>query len=113
MRVSAKGSGSRLLGSLEIDIQGGSTTIPQTTRHFETTASTSTLFVSFELGESSWTLAFATERVERPRKRAMGTRDRVAVIREIERAKQQFGLPADTAVKSCYEAGREGFWLHR
>ena len=84
-----------------------------TTRHFETTASTATLFVSFELGEASWTLACATERMERPRKRTIGARDRDAVIREIERARHHFGLPADTAVRSCYEAGREGFWLHR
>ena len=24
-----------------------------------------------------------------------------------------FGLPAAAGVVSCYEAGREGFWLHR
>jgi hypothetical protein len=24
-----------------------------------------------------------------------------------------FGLPASAAVRSCYEAGRDGFWLHR
>src|SRR5262245_32658052 len=24
-----------------------------------------------------------------------------------------FGLPAGTLVVSCYEAGRDGFWLHR
>src|SRR5204862_433143 len=82
MRVSAKENGSLLLGSFEIVTPRRSTTMTATTRHFETTASTSTLFVSFELGESSWTLAFATERVERPRKRTMGARDRVAGIRE-------------------------------
>jgi transposase len=35
------------------------------------------------------------------------------VRREIERARQRFGLAADAPVRSCYEAGREGFWLHR
>jgi transposase len=35
------------------------------------------------------------------------------VRREIADAKQSFGLPADAAVHSCYEAGRDGFWLHR
>jgi transposase len=35
------------------------------------------------------------------------------VRREIERAKQRLDLSADAPVKSCYEAGREGFWLHR
>ena len=28
-------------------------------------------------------------------------------------AKRRFRLPADTRVVSCYEAGRDGFWLHR
>jgi transposase len=84
-----------------------------TTRHFETTASAPTLFVSFELGESSWKLGFTTGMGQRPRERTIGARDRVAVRREIERAKQRFGLPGSAPVKGCYEAGREGFWLHR
>jgi transposase len=28
-------------------------------------------------------------------------------------AKARFGLPLDAPVWSCYEAGRDGFWLHR
>ena len=32
---------------------------------------------------------------------------------EIARAKMHFGLPATAAVVSCYEAGRDGFWLHQ
>jgi transposase len=32
---------------------------------------------------------------------------------EIRRALQHFGLPADSRVVSCYEAGRDGFWIHR
>ena len=32
---------------------------------------------------------------------------------EIVRAKQRFGLVQDAHVVSCYEAGRDGFWLHR
>jgi transposase len=80
---------------------------------FETIASTPALFVSFELGESSWKLAFTTGMGQRPRERTISARDRVAVRRDIARAKQRFGLSADAPVKSCYEAGREGFWLHR
>jgi transposase len=84
-----------------------------TTRPVETTASTPILFVSFELGESSWKLGFTTGMGQRPRERTVGARDRIAVQREIERAKQRFGLPGSAPVKTCYEAGREGFWLHR
>jgi transposase len=32
---------------------------------------------------------------------------------EIAKAKKRFGLAADAPVHSCYEAGRDGFWLHR
>jgi transposase len=32
---------------------------------------------------------------------------------EIAKAKQRFGLPADAPVGTCYEAGSDGFWLHR
>ena len=35
------------------------------------------------------------------------------VLEEIERAKRRFRLPDAVRVVSCYEAGRDGFWLHR
>lgn len=35
-------------------------------------------------------------------------------MQEIERARQRWGIPAaGSRVVSCYEAGRDGFWLHR
>src|SRR5207302_5851761 len=40
-------------------------------------------------------------------------RDLDALAREVQRAKRRFGLPDDAPVVSCYEAGRDGFWLHR
>src|SRR5262249_10977007 len=36
-----------------------------------------------------------------------------ALLNAIAQAKRQFKLPAATPVRSCYEAGRDGFWLHR
>jgi transposase len=35
------------------------------------------------------------------------------VQKEIEKAKRRFGMSESAPVRSCYEAGREGFWLHR
>jgi transposase len=35
------------------------------------------------------------------------------VLQEVAQAKRRFGLPETAPVLSCYEAGREGFWLHR
>ncbi len=50
---------------------------------------------------------------ERPRLRTIPAGDLAALEREVRAAKVRFGLPGDTPVRSCYEAGRDGFWLHR
>jgi transposase len=36
-----------------------------------------------------------------------------ALSEAVGKAKKRFGLEPDAAVRSCYEAGRDGFWLHR
>jgi transposase len=71
------------------------------------------LFMAFELGEKSWKLGFTTGLGRKPREKNIGSRDRAAVLNEIARAKKKLGLPEDCVVKSLYEAGRDGFWLHR
>src|SRR5262249_39111946 len=43
----------------------------------------------------------------------MPARDLPRLYEEIAKAKRRFGLAADAPVRSCYEAGRDGFWLHR
>jgi len=45
--------------------------------------------------------------------RNITARDLQALQHEIKPAKQRFGLPADAPVLNCYEAGRNGFWIHR
>jgi transposase len=41
------------------------------------------------------------------------TRDLASLEDEIQRAKKRFDLPESSRVVNCYEAGRDGFWLHR
>lgn len=77
------------------------------------TTTTPVLYVSFELGWSEWKLAFSTGLAQAPRLRTVGARKLPVLLEEIAKAKKRFGLPAETAVISCYEAGRDGFWLHR
>jgi transposase len=72
-----------------------------------------TLFVAFELSEKTWKLGFTTGHGQKPRERPVSARQQERVLDEIARAKDRLGLPASAAVVSCYEAGREGFWLHR
>ena len=74
---------------------------------------TRTLYVGLELGGKRWKLAFTVGRGQRPRLRTLVARDIVAVREVIEAAKERFGLCGDCRVLSCYEAGRDGFWLHR
>jgi transposase len=69
--------------------------------------------VAFELGWSEWKLAFASAPAQAPRLRSLGARQTQAVLQEIAKAKRRLGLPADVPVYCCYEAGRDGFWLHR
>jgi transposase len=71
------------------------------------------LYLAFELSANSWKLAFTVGLGQKPRLRSIPARDTAAVLHEIARAKERFGLPAEAAVLSCYEAGRDGFWLHR
>lgn len=71
------------------------------------------LHMAFELGWHEWKLAFTTGHGQAPRLRTIRARDLAALEREIAKAKTRFRLPAEAAVVSCYEAGRDGFWLHR
>lgn len=78
-----------------------------------TTAAPSSLYLAFELGWSTWGLAFSTAPAQPPRRVTIPARDLDALQREIHRAQHRFALADDTPVRSCYEAGRDGFWLHR
>src|SRR6202035_900357 len=83
-----------------------------TTRQAESTASP-VLMMAFELAEKYWKLGFTTGSAQRARRRQIPARDVEVLELEIAAAKRRFGLAPDAPVMSCYEAGREGFWLHR
>src|SRR6266704_5412568 len=72
-----------------------------------------TLFVACELSEKTWKLGFTTGHGQKPRERTMTARQQERILDEIAQAKRRLGLPETAPVVSCYEAGREGFWLHR
>lgn len=78
-----------------------------------TITTTGVLYVALELGCDKWVLASATQAAEKPRFRTTPARNLAAFNEEIAKAKARFGLPADAPVCTCYEAGRDGFWLHR
>lgn len=84
-----------------------------TTRTSECTAASRTLYLAFELGSTTWTVGFTPAPAQRPRLRRITAGDVGALAREVLAAKGRFGLAEDTPVRSCYEAGRDGFWVHR
>jgi transposase len=71
------------------------------------------LDLALELGWNNWRLAFGTPSSPSVRQVTICARDLAALTREIRRARLRFGLPDDAPVRSVYEAGRDGFWLHR
>jgi transposase len=83
------------------------------TRPIESTAPTGGMLMAFELGQRSWKLGFTVGMGPRPRVRQIPAGALDALATEITRAKKRLGLSADAPVTSCYEAGRDGFWLHR
>jgi transposase len=86
---------------------------PVKTRIEQESPSQPTLFLAFELGKNTWKLGFTIGVAQQPRERTIPAGDVARLQQEITRAKQRFGLPEDARVMSCYEAGRDGFWLHR
>jgi transposase len=69
--------------------------------------------MAFELGAATWKLGMTSGFSAPPWVKGVPSGDWVAVRRVLARAKQRFGLPPGAAVVSCYEAGRDGFWIHR
>jgi transposase len=78
-----------------------------------TPAAAPVLYVAFELSWGIWKLAFTVGAGQPPRIRSVPARCTRLVWDEIKKAKLRFDLPADAPVLSCYEAGRDGFWIHR
>lgn len=85
----------------------------ETTHIKEYTANQPHLYMAFELSQTKWLLGFTIGFGQRPRLRSIAARDLAALPNEIHLARERFGLGEETPVISCYEAGRDGFWLHR
>lgn len=70
-----------------------------------------TLYLGIELASKRWVLAFSNG--EKVREVTVVARDQGGVVEQISRAKEKLGVGAEGEVVSCYEAGRDGFWVHR
>ena len=79
----------------------------------EVSVSESVLYVAFELGKKDWKLAMTSGFGAVPWLRTIAAGDLEAVERSMGAARQRLGLAATAPTVSCYEAGRDGFWIHR
>jgi transposase len=86
---------------------------PATTPNVTSAPAEQVLYVSFELDASQWKMSCRAGLSQRARRRTVRARDLEAVQKELRNAKARFALPEQARVISCYEAGRDGFWLHR
>jgi transposase len=84
-----------------------------TTRKQQYTDNNATLYLAFELSSSEWKLGFSTGLGQKARRRSIEAGDIDKLQAEIATAKKRFLLPETARVVSCYEAGRESFWIHR
>ena len=69
------------------------------------------LYMALELSNKRWKLGFSNG--ERQRQVSIEAGDWGSLTDQITRAREKLGLPAACRVVSCYEAGRDGFWIHR
>ena len=79
----------------------------------EMSVSEPTLYVAFELGKKDWKLAMTSGFGVTPWLRTVASGDLGAVERALRQGRRRFGLAPQAPVVSCYEAGRDGFWIHR
>jgi transposase len=71
------------------------------------------LYVALELSAQEWLLTITTALSARRRRVRMAPSTWRTLLGVVERATRQVGVPAAAPVRSCYEAGRDGFWPHR
>jgi transposase len=87
-------------------------TSPTAVPQGKNTTGTGDLYVSFELADESWKLTISDGR-RGPSRYSIDAGDVVAVLDCFNKARARCGLAGGCKVHSCYEAGRDGWWLHR
>jgi len=84
----------------------------QTVLHGKDTATQGELYMSLELGDRSWKLTISDGR-RGPSRYSVEAGATAAVLDCVAKARARCGVSAQARVHSCYEAGRDGWWLHR
>jgi len=85
----------------------------QTAQVIDSSNNVGVLYLALELSKNTWKLGLTDGLSRQPRIREIAAGSVTQLEFEIRVAKGKFGLPEDARVITCYEAGRDGFWIHR
>jgi transposase len=79
------------------------------------TNQTATIYAAVELSSTNWLLGIQAPDRQNVSKHKIPAGDSARLIAHLEQARRrvQEQTDAPVAVLTCYEAGRDGFWLHR
>ena len=69
------------------------------------------LYIAFELSNTKWKIQFSNGM--KRRQKTINARDLEQFESEVEKARKHFGMGDEPQIFSCYEAGRDGFWIDR
>jgi len=69
------------------------------------------LYMAMELSNRSWKLGFSDGTGRR--RKSIEARAKGRLLEEVAVARRKFGLSDEAPVVCCYEAGRDGHWIHR
>jgi transposase len=69
------------------------------------------LYIALELSNTKWKIAFGNG--FKIRMKTIAARDIEQFKLEVQGSRKHFGMSEDVPVFCCYEAGRDGFWIHR
>jgi transposase len=83
------------------------------TTHQPQSTANGALYMSLELSNKEWLLTMGIDAGGRRERFRVEPGDGQRITAVLAEAKRRFKVPADTPVRSCYEAGREGFWPAR
>jgi transposase len=84
-----------------------------TTRTGESNPAARPLLMALELGRRQWTIGFSVGAGAAIRRRTVHAPAWSQLAKEVAAAKERFGVAPEAPVESCYEAGPDGFWVHR
>ena len=79
------------------------------------TNDSATIYAAIELSSKTWLLAIQAPDRQKVSRHQMPAGDSAKLIAHLDqvRSRVQEQTDAPVAVLTCYEAGRDGFWVHR